>query len=710
MSGAIEAVTPESTEGIEAKEIFEQEVRTFLSSIGCTSVKGGRGFSIAQEGQHNQIDACGRYNKILFIVECTAANRRSSKPISLRGKIMELNTKIQLAKQGYKQIPEYADCETIVPIFATKKYTLTESDEKLLEKGIQGQQMFHIDENFLQYYQNLADMIGYDAIFNILYEFNINPPQDEKLVVDAIKTNIKGYSCYLFYALPKELLKFAYVARRRLRNEKFYQRALDKSRLSKIRDYIEKEGKFFPTNLVISLKGHGKYYFAPSFKAYPTSPNFELGKLEIRNRYATCWIIDGQHRLYSFAKSDIEFPVPCLAIEDPPFDKERDFFIDINKEQKRVPSDLIWDVEGEKDPECKTTEGLISNVVKLLDEENSPLWRSPEERSPFIGKIDMPSNEKESPTMKISAFCNGIYNANLAMENLPDKTGGGNNMLAEGKGKTSRDRMAKTIAKYFNILNEKLSADTPLNNELRSLFLGNGGVPILLYVLEPILSRIYDLTNASVPSREQFRQYTNLVVEYFSANYKSPQDVKKLKKFTTSEGARKETAEEIGRYIKAQLRDPLFWPNLGNSWLSEKIGEIEAALRNMVADKLYGIDPEWQKHRVPQAIYESIKKEQAQGNSFQDHLDIGETRDIIKRNDNWDAIFKNIFTGDKVFQDKEEFSIACDVLSRNRAPPAHYRSDGRSIENKAADLDLCEGFIKKFRIILKDYLEEGERE
>ena len=704
------SVATEGGVSLESKEIFEQEVQTLLKSIGCTSVKGGRNFNIAQEGQPNQIDASGKYGKILFIVECTAANRRSSKPKSLREKIMEFHTKIQLAKQGYKQIQEYADCETIVPVFATKKYTLTESDKNLLEKGINGQRIIHIDENFLQYYQNLADMIGQYTIFNILYEFNIGPPQDEKLTVDAIKTNIKGYNCYLFYAHPKELLKFTYVARRVSRNENFYQRALDKSRLSKIREYIKEDGKFFPTGLVISLKGHGRYYFEPYHKIYPTKQNFEVGKLEIRNSYATCWIIDGQHRLYSFAKANIEFPVPCLAIEKPPFEKERDLFIDINKEQKKVPADLIWDIEGEKDPGCRTMEGLISNVVKVLDDESSKLWRNMEERSLFIGKIDMPSNEKKSQTIKISAFCNGIRNANLAMENLPHKMGGGNNMLSVGKGETSRDRMAKTIAKYFSMINEKLSADTTLNNELGPFFLGNAGVPILLYILEPILSRIYELANVSVPSREQFRQYTNLIAGYFSANYKSSQDVKKLKKFTTSEGARKEIAEEIGRYIKLQLRDQHFWPDLENSWLSEEIGKIEAALRGMIGDKLSSIDPEWQKHRVPQAIYEMIKRDQAQGNSIQDYFGIGQEEQIIMRNDNWDAIFKNIFTGDKTFQTKEEFSTACDTLSRNRAPIAHYRKDGRSIESKAADLKTCEGYIDKFKIILKDYFVEGDSE
>ena len=695
------AETSEGSADAEASQLFEQDMRTFLTSMGCTAVKGGRDFNIAPQGQRNQIDACGRYGKILFIAECTAANRRSGRAVSLRPKIMELHTKIQLAKEAYRSMREYADCEIIVPIFATKKYILTEPDERLLRDGIRGQRIYHIEENFLEYYGDLIDMIGHYAIFNILYEFGIDPPQEEKLITDAIKTRIKGYNCYLFYAQPKELLKFTYVARRNSQKENFYQRALNKSRLSAIRKFVENGGKFFPTNLVISLKGHGKYYFAPNQRAYPVSSDFEIGKLELRNSYAVCWVIDGQHRLYSFAKANMDFSVPCIAIEDPHFEKERDFFVDINKEQKTVPSDLIWDLEGDKDPECKTEEGLISNVVKTLDDSNNRLW-SQAETSPFIGKVDMPSSEKASPIIKLAAFCNGILNAGLTAPNLTDAIGGGNPILVESNGKTSRDRMSKTIAKYFTMVDEKTSDGAAFNVELNSFLLGNTGVPILLYVLEPILARV----GASVPSREQFRRYTDLIVSYFVVTYQSkPAEIRKLKQVLTGEGARREMAREIGLSMKAQLRDEQFWTKLGNPELYESIVKIERALGSMLADKLYSIDPEWQRHRLPQGMFDPISRRMRVGDNFQDYLGIGDEKSIILRNDNWDAIFNTAFTGERVFQDKTEFSDACDNISRNRAPWAH----GRAIENVSADLQLCKGFIGKFRIVLKGYLQEEDR-
>jgi len=686
---------------------FEEEMRTFLTSMGCEMVNGGPNFNIAPSGQKNQIDACGKYGKILFIVECTAAKRRQSKPTDLRKKIMETFTKMSIAEQNYKNIKEYADCDKIVPIFATKKYKITSDNEQLLSQGLEGHKIYHINEDFIEYYRDLIDKIGHYATFSILSEFGIHPPQDEKLVVDAIEAKIKGYNCYLFYANPKELLKFTYVARRYHPDERFYQRALDKSRLSSIRKFIATWGKFFPTNIVISLKGNNRYYFRPNNRVITTSQSIELGQLEIRNSYAACWIIDGQHRLYSFAKADIEFPVPCLAIEGLSFEKERDFFVDINKEQKAVSSDLIWDLEGEKDPECNTDEGLVSNIVKELDNGDSKLWRIAEEASPFIGRIDMPSSKKESPLLKLSAFCNGIVNAGLVDKSLPDAivklNPRGNPMLAVEKGTIARDRVAKTIAKYFNMLIEKFQDDDPFHQELKEFFLGNAGVPILLYVLEPIVARI----GKAVPNREELRTYTDPIISYFNDTLPhDPNEIKKLKKHVSGEGARRDMAYDIGKFIKERVRDTNFWPSLGNSEIIVEIQKIERALGDFIADKLESIDPNWEKHRLPQGMLDQLEKQMNPNDNLQDLFSIWHEKDIIMRSDNWDAIFNELLTENGVFQDKKEFEVACDTLSRNRGPRAHTRS----VDGVSADLQTCKAYINKFKIILSDYLTESDQQ
>ncbi|WP_291492691.1 hypothetical protein, partial [Desulfurella sp.] len=141
---------------------FQEEMKTFLRELGCEYVEGGANsrFNIALPGQANQIDACGKFGKYLILVECKAAKRRFDKPTDLREKILKWFGKIQLAKEAYKQIREYAECEEVIPIFATKKYRLTYDNIQLLKNGKDGIRSYYVDEQFIDYYSDLIDKIG----------------------------------------------------------------------------------------------------------------------------------------------------------------------------------------------------------------------------------------------------------------------------------------------------------------------------------------------------------------------------------------------------------------------------------------------------------------------------------------------------------------------------------------------------------------------
>ena len=65
-----------------------------------------------------------------------------------------------------------------------------------------------------------------------------------------------GHNCYTFSVSPDYLLKISYVSHRlkgRASDVDTYQRMMAKSRLNKIRDYINQDG-IFPTNIVINLE------------------------------------------------------------------------------------------------------------------------------------------------------------------------------------------------------------------------------------------------------------------------------------------------------------------------------------------------------------------------------------------------------------------------------------------------------------------------
>lgn len=299
---------------------FENEVKDFLlEKLHFSDVKGGPDFHIAPEGQKNQIDACGRYGDSLFVFECKASGRKTKKR-NLRQDILATKERAKMAFEGYKNIPEYASCKHFKFIFITKKIEISPSEKNLF--NVTDGHIWYADENLLEYYSELQEMIGDYAVYNFLADYGIKPSYEEKFQVVATKTKMGPYTVYNFCANPKELLKFSYVARRRSQKEKFYQRMLDKNRIKKIQNFLD-NGGMFPTNIIISLK-EGEI----SFKKMdlPENSNSELGVLTIKNSYSACWIIDGQHRLYSFAKAESGNLISCIAFSGITIEDERRFF------------------------------------------------------------------------------------------------------------------------------------------------------------------------------------------------------------------------------------------------------------------------------------------------------------------------------------------------------------------------------------------------
>jgi DGQHR domain-containing protein len=378
---------------------FEEEVKVFLEEkLKLSDVRGGAGFHIAPKGHKNQIDVCGRYKEVLFVFECKAAGRKTKK--SLRKDILATKEKARMVLKGYKDIPEYSACKYVKFIFITKKIDIPETEKALLTDD-EEPHFWYTDEHILEYYSDLYEKIGEFALFDFLADFGIRPSEEEFLNVAAVKAKIGEFFTYTFYANPKELLKFSYVARRRSQKEKFYQRMLDHHRIKKIQKFLD-SGGIFPTNVIVSLRsGENTFESIGNFKL---PNNCDAGILRIKNSYAACWIIDGQHRLYSHARSTSTSLIPCIAFEGISIEDERRFFLEINKEQKPIQPDLIWDLEGLSNPD--SYRGIISNIVRTINN-----------REPFLDKIYIPvKGSKSNKLVSMAAFCNGISNASLTKQ------------------------------------------------------------------------------------------------------------------------------------------------------------------------------------------------------------------------------------------------------------------------------------------------------
>jgi DNA sulfur modification protein DndB len=206
-----------------------------------------------------------------------------------------------------------------------------------------------------------------------------------EIKVPALQSKLGKYTCYTFSISPEYLLKIAYVSHRakgKATDVDTYQRMIKKSRLRKIREYIDQNG-IFPTNIVVSLEGRRHVNFEP-WKNEGAKEGAKHGMLVLTPSYRCAWIIDGQHRLFGYSghrKAETSH-LSVLAFDGLPASKQAQLFIDINHEQKSVKRSLLQELYAElnwdADDEDKRVSAIVSKAVQVLNEDKE---------SPFVGRI-----------------------------------------------------------------------------------------------------------------------------------------------------------------------------------------------------------------------------------------------------------------------------------------------------------------------------------
>lgn len=454
---------------------------------------------------------------------------------------------------------------------------------------------------------------------------------------------------------------------------------LEKKRINSIKKFLD-AGGVFPTNLILSLKGRPND--VRLFKKLGGYQGVDSGILIVKNRYDAFWVIDGQHRLYSYSKSTSNELIPCVVLESISKEVERRFFLEINREQKPIQPDLIWDLEGEANPH--TTAGIISNAVRRLNQQPDSL---------FYDKIYIPMcGSKLGKTVNMAAFCNGIKNGSLANEIIPNGVGI-KNPLHDSSSSIMVKRISDVIKRFF----ETILENSALKDWHKEFLLGNAGIPIVLYLLEPILAH-----RRRIPSCADLKPYADAICKFLTLDFPNAMDIKKLRLETTGEGIRKALAKNIGIVIRHELGDASFWPTLEESDLVREIVRMERRIGKLIAAKLLQITTSWEKQRVPPGIYANAsRKAQADGILFDEALCLGDELEVIKRSDNWEEVFKLHLVGKNGFTSKEEVELAIKYLSMVRNPAQHGRA-ATLPKNTIAQAEL---YLERLNVLIPDVLD-----
>lgn len=595
-------------------ELLEDEIWLLFRGMGFLEMNKDRNFRIRAGEVWKQIDVFARDEDYAFVVECKASSVEGAQ-ISAKDIHEMSDLRGELADSIMKH---YNDRSLRVHfMMATRGLKWTREKEKLAS----GKDIIVCREADLEYYRRLAKHLGSAAKFQI---YSIWLPKEkipETIKVPAIRGGKGKEKYYCFVIQPEKLLQIAYVHHRRSTPEELlgsYQRMLKKNRLNEIDAFIS-EGGHFPNNIILS------------FREKPTFRRFEkekqagevvVGMLELPRKYASAWIIDGQHRLYGYADNERKSTasLPVLAFEPLRVDRQARLFVDINKEQKSVSGNLLWDLYTDiyRDSDDKEHQLLraISAVVKRLNsDDDSPL-------RDHIRIPSVPSKGREISNLTINTICSALQESKIL-----DKE---ERILYRGNYERTVSFTSRRLKAYFNVIAEHFPEDWEKGND--GLLRTNIGIRILIILLRQLLRYTKYIGEERILTKrnlKEFREETEKVLSPAFSKLKGMSDQQRGEiRRASAKALVVENAQKMAWWIREEfdgfgleiLRD---WaPPVPTSQTDEKIERlledterrlrvfIPRRLKETYGEKWFGcIDKETRKY-IHKRLQEQIAREQ----------------------------------------------------------------------------------------------------
>ncbi len=364
-------------------QLLEDRVWTLLYRMKFRFLSGSGGgrlqLSPDEASPTSQVDVVAIDDEVAIAIECKSSGQPARRPQFQQelGKHSLIRERFTAAARRAFDPPPHK--RLIVLAMFTSNILLSENDRLRASEA----NVVLLDQVDLKYYENLVDQIGHAARYQFLAELlpGRTVPNLE-ITVPAIRVKMGGANCYTFSVSPEYLLKISYVSHRakgRASDVNTYQRMMKRSRLAKIRQYIDEDG-IFPTNIVLNLEKN-KLFFQRSAQEEGSSVEHGIaGWLDIKATYKCAWIIDGQHRLFAYSghPKAPKSRVTVLAFEGLAPSEQARLFIDINAKQKSVKQSLLEELYAELHwdaaDESIRVRAIISKAVQELGADHeSPL-------------------------------------------------------------------------------------------------------------------------------------------------------------------------------------------------------------------------------------------------------------------------------------------------------------------------------------------------
>lgn len=164
--------------------------------------------------------------------------------------------------------------------------------------------------------------------------------------------------------MPSEVLAKTCTVDTRLDNPiDGFQRKLDERRAEEIAKYIDSGLGTIPSSIVLSAQPQAELIYERSKRS-----------ITFKETPRSFLILDGQHRVFGFAKATTTLRVPVVIYNNLSRAQECRLFIDINTKQRPVPNELLLDIKRVAETESDD-EALIGALFnRFADDPTSPLF------------------------------------------------------------------------------------------------------------------------------------------------------------------------------------------------------------------------------------------------------------------------------------------------------------------------------------------------
>jgi len=467
------------------KKIFENAEFNLVR----TSVK----FYIAKDKNNEdfEIDVCAFLENKLFCIECKSETLHHTKNLfkQIAHNLQQIKEKnIEKAVSQNKQIPKkfFDSVDEIYYGFALGSQTTYNAQKNNIIKN----SMMVWDEQAVRYFERTSKTLKDLTKFELFREFNVKNRSKSTIQEPALKFRQGKTQMFVFSMNPKDLLNIAYVSRRGTGRDESYQRIINQNRLELLTNFIGKSSNLLMPNPIIIA------FDKNEDKKIKFESEDGIDQLKIPNKYCIAWIIDGQHRIYSFKDVDFEnkkykgdnFKIPVVGFKNLDVIDQSEAFLNINYYQKKVDSLLIYNL-----------------AASFKYPKNELVWASLltttlNEAGPLKGLIQVSEIEDKKP-LSIVTFVNAIQTELLGYQHSTDEFDGilykiakfnKNKKIDSGTNKIAFAQHLKILQNFFAAI-RKILEDEYGNKWIELAkdrgFFTSSTINALFYVLEAILRK-----------------------------------------------------------------------------------------------------------------------------------------------------------------------------------------------------------------------------